>query len=99
MESGLKDLSISRTTVSRGIPFPGDPKHTVYVWADALMIYASSVGYGNGARKDEFDLWWPADMQVMGKDIIRFHAVIWPAMLMAAELPLPERLLVHGWLK
>ena len=99
VEAGLNDISISRSSVTWGIPFPGDPKHVVYVWADALTIYTSSVGYGSDARKEEFDLWWPADMQVMGKDIVRFHAIYWPAFLMAAKLPLPEHLLVHGWLK
>lgn len=99
VKSGLKDLSISRTTVTWGIPFPGDPKHVVYVWADALNNYITGVGYGNESRKEEFNSWWPADMQVMGKDIVRFHAVYWPAFLMASELALPKRLLVHGWLK
>jgi methionyl-tRNA synthetase len=97
MQSGLKDLSISRTTVKWGIPFPDDPEHIIYVWAEALCIYITSVGYPD--KKKEFDLWWPADVQVMGKDIIRFHAVFWPAFLMAAGLPLPKQLLVHGWIK
>ncbi len=99
VESGLKDLSISRTTVKWGIPFPDDVKHTTYVWADALNNYITAVGYGNEARQEEFKFWWPADMQVMGKDIVRFHAVYWPAFLMATGLALPKHLLVHGWIK
>jgi methionyl-tRNA synthetase len=99
VESGLRDLSISRTSTTWGIPFPGDEKHVCYVWADALNNYISAVGYANKARQDEFSFWWPADLQVLGKDIIRFHAVYWPAFLMAAGLELPRRLLVHGWIK
>ena len=95
VKSGLKDLSISRKTVSWGIPFPGDPSHTVYVWGDALNNYISGVGYGQDteeARRD-FAHWWPADVHVMAKDIVRFHAVYWPAFLIAAGLPLPRQLL------
>ena len=99
VKAGLKDLSISRTSVTWGVPFPDDPKHVVYVWAEALQIYITAVGYGNPARSEEFAFWWPADMQVMAKDIVRFHAVYWPIFLMAAELALPKKLLVHGWLK
>ena len=99
VKSGLKDLSISRTTISWGIPFPGDSKHTVYVWADALINYMSAVGYGDNARAQEFAQWWPAQLHILGKDIVRFHAVYWPAFLMAANLALPKKLLVHGWLK
>lgn len=98
VESGLKDLSISRTTVKWGIPFPGDPKHVLYVWIDALSNYLSAIGYGQPGREKEFKKWWPADVQLMGKEITRFHAVYWPAFLMAAGLPLPKRLLVHGWI-
>lgn len=99
VQSGLKDLSISRSTISWGVPFPGDDAHVTYVWADALNNYITAVGYGDSARAAEFARWWPADVQVMGKDILRFHAVFWPAFLMASGLPLPRRLLVHGWLK
>jgi len=99
VKSGLKDLSISRTTISWGIPFPGDDRHVCYVWADALNNYLSAIGYGNPERKKEFDFWWPADLQVLGKDIVRFHAVYWPAFLMAVDLPMPKKLLVHGWIK
>lgn len=99
VKSGLKDLSISRTTVSWGIPFPGDTKHITYVWADALNNYITAIGYGDAARSEEFNFWWPADLQVMGKDIVRFHAIYWPAFLMASGLEIPQKLLVHGWLK
>lgn len=99
VESGLKDLCISRSTISWGIPFPGDTKHVTYVWADALNNYITAVGYGDDARKQEFASWWPADLQILGKDILRFHAVYWPAFLMASNLPAPKHLLVHGWIK
>jgi methionyl-tRNA synthetase len=99
VESGLKDLSMSRTTVKWGVPFPNDPAHTVYVWVEALSNYITGIGYGQPDKQDEFKKWWPADVQILGKDIIRFHAVYWPALLMAADLPLPKRLLVHGWIK
>ncbi len=99
VKSGLRDLSISRTTVSWGIPFPGDVKHVTYVWADALNNYITAIGFGNDAKRDEFNFWWPADLQIMGKDIVRFHAVYWPAFLMATGLALPRHLLVHGWFR
>ena len=98
VESGLKDLSISRTTISWGIPFPGDAKHVTYVWADALNNYITGIGYGNQLREKDFHQWWPADLHILGKDIIRFHAIFWPAFLMASGLPLPKQLLVHGWI-
>ncbi len=97
--SGLKDLSISRTTVKWGIPFPNDPHHTLYVWVDALSNYITGVGYGQPDKLDEFHKRWPANVHLLGKDIVRFHAVFWPAFLMAADLPLPKQLLVHGWIK
>jgi len=97
VKAGLKDLSISRTTISWGIPFPGDEKHVCYVWADALNNYISAIGYPHNMQ--EFNFWWPADLQVLGKDIVRFHAVYWPAFLMAADLAMPHKLLVHGWIK
>jgi methionyl-tRNA synthetase len=99
VKSGLKDLSISRTTVKWGVPFPGDTHHVTYVWADALNNYITAVGWGQPDKAAEFKLWWPADVQVMGKDIIRFHAIYWPAFLMATGLALPKHLLVHGWFK
>jgi methionyl-tRNA synthetase len=98
VEGGLKDLSISRTTVPWGVPFPGDTTHTIYVWVEALCNYITAVGYGDSAAQANFAKMWPADLQVIGKDIIRFHAVYWPALLMAAGLELPQRLLVHGWI-
>lgn len=93
--SGLKDLCISRSTVKWGIPFPHDPEHTVYVWVEALCNYLTAAGYPDHLLDHH---WWPADMHILGKDIIRFHAVYWPALLMAADLPLPKQLLVHGWI-
>ena len=99
VESGLKDLSISRTTVPWGVSFPNDPRHTVYVWVEALSNYITGIGYGQHGQLNHMNEWWPADIQVLGKDIVRFHAVYWPAMLMAADLPLPKQLLVHGWIK
>jgi methionyl-tRNA synthetase len=100
VKSGLKDLSISRRTVSWGIPFPGDAQHTVYVWGDALTNYISAVGFGGQSSDDQesMEKWWPADLHIMGKDIVRFHAVYWPAFLMAAGLPLPKKLLVHSYI-
>ncbi len=99
VEQGLKDLSISRTSITWGIPFPGYPDHVIYVWMDALTNYASAVGFGSGdaAAKEKFERNWPADVHLIGKDIVRFHAVYWPAFLMAAGLPLPKRIVTHGW--
>ncbi len=100
VESGLKDVSISRKTIKWGIPWPGDPEHVFYVWYDALTSYMSGIGYAseNKKRQDEFAKFWPADLHMIGKEIIRFHAVYWPAFLMAAELPLPKQIFAHGWL-
>lgn len=95
LESGLEDLSISRAGQSWGIPLPIDPRSVVYVWFDALINYASAVGLGTDPA--QFDAWWPADLHVIGKDITRFHCVIWPAMLMSAGLPLPRQVFGHGW--
>ncbi len=97
VKSGLKDLSISRTTFDWGIKVPDDPKHVMYVWVDALTNYITATGYvedQNGPRAK----YWPADIHVIGKDIIRFHAVYWPAFLMSAKLPLPKRVYAHGFL-
>ncbi|HEY2091096.1 MAG TPA: methionine--tRNA ligase [Thermoanaerobaculia bacterium] len=96
VEQGLKDLSISRTSIKWGIPFPGHPDHVVYVWFDALTNYISALGFGSGDH-EKLDHYWPADMHLVGKDIIRFHAVYWPALLMAAGLPLPKQVVGHGW--
>jgi methionyl-tRNA synthetase len=95
VSQGLKDLSITRTTVSWGIPVPGDPEHTIYVWFDALHNYLTAVGYQwNEERMDKF---WPADVHLIGKDILRFHAIFWPAFLMAAGFSLPRCVFGHGW--
>ena len=98
VESGLKDLCVSRSSISWGIPFPGDPEQVVYVWLDALTNYISAIGFGDEKRAKEFEKWWPADLHILAKDIVRFHAVYWIAFLMAADLPLPKQLLVHGWI-
>ena len=96
IESGLQDISVSRAGQSWGIPLPWDPSSVVYVWFDALINYASAVGLGDDAAM--FAKWWPADLHVIGKDITRFHAVIWPAMLMAAHIPLPRQIFGHGFM-
>jgi methionyl-tRNA synthetase len=100
VESGLKDVSISRKTIKWGIPWPGDSEHVFYVWYDALTSYMSGIGYASesGKRQGEFAKFWPADLHMIGKEIIRFHAVYWPAFLMAADLPLPKQVFAHGWL-
>ncbi|UCF79955.1 MAG: methionine--tRNA ligase [Acidobacteriota bacterium] len=95
VESGLRDLSISRTTVRWGIPAPRAEGHTLYVWFDALINYISAVGYGDD--DEEFSRWWPADLHLIGKDILRFHAVYWPAFLMAAGVEPPKEIFGHGW--
>ena len=95
IEAGLEDISMSRTGQSWGIPLPSDPESVVYVWVDALINYASAVGYG--VDDSLFAKWWPADLHVIGKDITRFHCVVWPAMLMSAGLPLPGQVFGHGW--
>jgi methionyl-tRNA synthetase len=97
VNGGLNDLSVSRTTFTWGIPLPFDEEHVMYVWFDALLNYVTAIGYGDPEREAEFAKWWPAQMQFVGKDIIRFHCVIWPAMLMAAGLPLPETVFAHGF--
>ncbi len=95
VKSGLKDLSISRTTFDWGIPVPGDPAHVMYVWVDALTNYLTATGWIEGSERARF---WPANIHIIGKDIIRFHAVYWPAFLMSAGVPLPERVFAHGFL-
>jgi methionyl-tRNA synthetase len=97
VRGGLRDLSISRSSFSWGIPVPDDPKHIVYVWLDALANYITALGYGsNDATK--FSKYWPADVHMVGKEIVRFHCVYWPAFLLAAGLPLPRNITAHGWL-
>jgi methionyl-tRNA synthetase len=104
VESGLKDVSISRKTIKWGIPWPGDPEHVFYVWYDALTSYMTGIGYASDdeERAKRFQKYWMENdsyvLHVIGKEIIRFHAVYWPAFLMAAELPLPKQILAHGWL-
>lgn len=97
IKPGLEDLCVSRTSFKWGVPVSFDEKHVVYVWIDALSNYITALGYEN-ERYDDFDRFWPADVHMVAKDIMRFHAIIWPAMLMALELPLPKHLAVHGWI-
>src|SRR5215467_6965082 len=100
VKSGLRDLSISRSTFKWGVPVPGDPKHVMYVWLDALINYCSAMGLGSKdeAEQKKFEHYWPADVHMVGKEIIRFHCVYWPAFLLAAGLPLPKSVVAHGWL-
>tara|TARA_A100001011_G_scaffold400670_1_gene517426 strand:+ start:4489 stop:6024 length:1536 start_codon:yes stop_codon:yes gene_type:complete len=97
VEKGLKDLSVSRTSFSWGIPVPKNQKHVIYVWLDALTNYLSALNYPD-TSSDLYKNFWPADLHIIGKDILRFHAVYWPAFLMAAKLPLPKRVYGHGWI-
>jgi methionyl-tRNA synthetase len=96
VNSGLRDLSVSRTSFKWGIPVPGDPKHVIYVWLDALANYITAIGYPD--EHDKRWRYWPADLHMIGKEIVRFHCVYWPAFLLAADLPLPRSLFAHGWL-
>jgi methionyl-tRNA synthetase len=96
LNSGLEDISISRSSVSWGIPLPFDPEHIVYVWIEALMNYMTALGYETDDER--YRTFWPANVHMMAKDITRFHALIWPAMLMATNLPLPKQVVGHGWL-
>jgi len=99
VESGLRDISISRKSIKWGIPWPDDPEHVFYVWYDALTSYMSGIGFVDGEHDSaEFKKFWPADIHAMGKEIIRFHAVYWPAFLMAAGIELPKQIVAHGWL-
>ncbi len=100
VRAGLKDLSVSRTSFKWGIPVPGDEKHVIYVWMDALANYITALGWGSDdpADKARFEKYWPADLHIVGKEITRFHCVYWPAFLMAAGLPLPKSVVAHGWL-
>ncbi len=97
IKPGLEDLSVSRTSFDWGIPVPGDPKHVIYVWVDALSNYITALGYGS---EDDslFNKYWPADVHVVGKDIVRFHTIYWPIFLMALELPLPKKIFAHGFI-
>jgi methionyl-tRNA synthetase len=100
VKGGLRDLSISRTTFTWGIPVPGDPAHVIYVWLDALCNYITAVGFGSPDPADQqrYQHYWPANVHMIGKEIVRFHCVYWPAFLLAAGLPLPTQIVAHGWL-
>jgi methionyl-tRNA synthetase (EC 6.1.1.10) len=97
INAGLDDLSVSRTTFDWGIKVPFDDKHVIYVWIDALCNYITALGY---LSEDEslMEKYWPANMQIVGKEIVRFHTIIWPALLMALDLPLPDKVYGHGWI-
>lgn len=97
IKPGLEDLAISRTSFHWGVPIPSDPKHVVYVWIDALLNYITALGYGT-ADQTLFDRYWPADVHFVGKEIVRFHTIYWPIILMALNLPLPKQVFGHGWL-
>jgi methionyl-tRNA synthetase len=100
VKSGLRDQSISRSTFSWGVPVPDDPKHVIYVWFDALANYITAIGYGSAhaGAQEAFKKYWPANVHMIGKEIVRFHCVYWPAFLMAAGLELPKAIVAHGWL-
>ncbi len=100
VRTGLRDLSISRSTFTWGIPVPDDPKHVIYVWLDALANYITAIGYGSShaGAQEAFKKYWPADVHMIGKEIVRFHCVYWPAFLLAAGLELPKTIVAHGWL-
>lgn len=97
IKPGLEDLCVTRTSVKWGVPVDFDPKHTIYVWIDALSNYLTGLGFLSD-DESKFKKYWPADLHVIGKDIVRFHSIIWPAMLMALDLPLPKQIIGHGWL-
>ena len=97
IKPGLEDLSVSRTTFDWGVKVPGDPKHVIYVWVDALSNYITSLGYGSD-NEELFNKYWPADVHVVGKDIVRFHTIYWPIFLMALDLPLPKKIFAHGFI-
>ncbi len=97
IDAGLQDLCVSRTSIKWGIPVDFDPKHVVYVWVDALPNYISALGYGS-ENHELFDKFWPCDLHMTGKEIVRFHTLVWPAILMALDLPIPKRVYGHGWL-
>ena len=97
IKPGLQDLCVSRTSVSWGVPVEFDPSHTIYVWIDALFNYLTALGY-KGENEENVEKFWPANLHVVGKEIVRFHAIIWPALLMALDLPLPKQVFAHGWI-
>ncbi|MCB1197772.1 MAG: methionine--tRNA ligase, partial [Deltaproteobacteria bacterium] len=96
IKQGLKDLSVSRTSFKWGIPLPNDQDHVMYVWMDALSNYMTSLGYGHD-NQEKWEKFWPADVHLVGKDILRFHAIFWPAFLMSAGVELPKTVFAHGW--
>ena len=96
IDKGLSDLSVTRNTFNWGVDVPFDNEHVVYVWIDALSCYLSAIGYGDNKKK--FEKYWPASVHLIGKDIVRFHTIIWPALLMALDLPIPEKVFAHGWI-
>jgi methionyl-tRNA synthetase len=98
IKPGLEDLAVSRTTFDWGVKVPGDPKHVIYVWIDALSNYITALGYGNAGADQKYRDFWPADVHLVGKEIVRFHTIYWPIMLMALDLPLPKKVFAHGWL-
>lgn len=98
IKPGLEDLAVSRTTFDWGIKVPGDPKHVIYVWIDALTNYITAIGYGDEQKQAMFEKYWAADVHLVGKEIVRFHTIYWPIMLMALGLPLPKKVFAHGWL-
>lgn len=97
IKPGLEDLAVSRTTFDWGVKVPGDPKHVIYVWIDALSNYITALGYGT-EDEEKYKKYWPADVHIVGKEIVRFHTIYWPIMLMALDLPLPKKVFAHGWL-
>ncbi|MFB9325361.1 methionine--tRNA ligase [Paenibacillus aurantiacus] len=97
IKPGLEDLAVSRTTYDWGVKVEGDPKHVIYVWIDALCNYITALGY-NSADPSQYDKFWPADVHLVGKEIVRFHTIYWPIMLMALDLPLPKKVFAHGWI-
>lgn len=98
IKPGLEDLAVSRTTYDWGIKVPQNPKHVIYVWIDALCNYITALGYDIEEKSDKFNKYWPADVHLMSKEIVRFHTIYWPIMLMALDLPLPKKVFAHGWL-
>ena len=98
IKPGLQDLCISRSTFKWGIPFPNDEKHVIYVWVDALLNYITGLGYDTENNSEMFNKYWPADVHIIGKDILRFHTIYWPIMLMALDIPLPKQVFGHPWL-
>ncbi|MCC2111767.1 MAG: methionine--tRNA ligase, partial [Hyphomicrobiales bacterium] len=97
VKGGLRDLSVSRTTFDWGVPVPGDPRHVMYVWVDALTNYITAAGFPD-EDSERYKRYWPADIHIIGKDILRFHAIYWPAFLMSAGVPVPKRVFAHGFL-